>query len=181
MARIGYARVSSYGQSLEVQQEKLRDCDRIFQEKQSARTDDRDQLQMCLDYVRDGDHLVITKLDRLARSTRDLLNIMQRLQNKQVKLVVLDQQIDTSTPTGMLLFTMLGAIATFENDLRKDRQMQGIELAKRKGIKFGRKFSLTDDQVTALREKRTQGIKIVDLMAEFKVSKASVYRALSTT
>jgi DNA invertase Pin-like site-specific DNA recombinase len=75
---------------------------------------------------------------------------------------------------------MLGAIATFENDLRKDRQMQGIAVAKRNGIKFGRKFSLTQDQVTALREKRTQGIKIVDLMAEFKVSKASVYRALTT-
>jgi DNA invertase Pin-like site-specific DNA recombinase len=179
MARIGYARVSSYGQSLEVQQEKLRDCDRIFQEKQSARTDDREQLQMCLDYVRDGDHLVITKLDRLARSTRDLLNIMQRLQNKQVKLVVLDQQIDTSTPTGMLLFTMLGAIATFENDLRKDRQMQGIELAKRKGIKFGRKQALNAEQINELQRKRADGVKIIELMTEFNVSKASVYRALS--
>ncbi len=181
MAFIGYARVSSYGQSLQVQQEKLNYCDRIFQEKQSARTDDREQLHLCLDYVRDGDSLVITKLDRLARSTRDLLNIMQRLEDKNVKLVVLDQQIDTSTATGMLLFTMLGAIATFENDLRKDRQLQGIAVAKRNGIKFGRKFSLTKDQVTALREKRSQGIKIVDLMAEFKVSKASVYRNLSTT
>lgn len=179
MAFVGYARVSSYGQSLEVQLEKLSHCDRIFQEKQSARTDAREQLQLCLDYVRDGDSLVITKLDRLARSTRDLLNIMHRMEDKQVKLVVLDQQIDTSTATGMLLFTMLGAIATFENDLRKDRQLQGIALAKRKGIKFGRKFSLTDDQVTALREKRSQGIKIIDLMAEFKISKASVYRVLS--
>ena len=181
MAFIGYARVSSYGQSLEVQFEKLSYCDKIFQEKQSARTDAREQLQLCLDYVRDGDSLVITKLDRLARSTRDLLNIMQRLEDKKVKLVVLDQQIDTSTPTGMLLFTMLGAIATFENDLRKDRQMQGIELAKRKGIKFGRKFSLTVDQVNSLREKRSQGTKIVELMSEFKVSKASVYRALTST
>jgi DNA invertase Pin-like site-specific DNA recombinase len=106
---------------------------------------------------------------------------MQRIEDKNVKLVVLDQQIDTSTPTGMLLFTMLGAIATFENDLRKDRQIQGIELAKRKGIKFGRKCSLTNDQVIALKEKRSQGIKIVDLMAEFSVSKASVYRFLSAT
>ena len=179
MAFIGYARVSSYGQSLEVQLEKLSHCDRIFQEKQSARTDAREQLQLCLDYVRDGDSLVITKLDRLARSTRDLLNIVHFLESKQVKLVVLDQQIDTSTPTGRLLISTLGAIAQFENDLRKDRQLQGIALAKRKGIKFGRKFSLTDDQVTALREKRSQGIKIIDLMAEFKISKASVYRVLS--
>lgn len=179
MAFIGYARVSSYGQSLEVQLEKLSHCDRVFQEKQSARTDAREQLQLCLDYVRDGDSLVITKLDRLARSTRDLLNIMQRMEDKQVKLVVLDQQIDTSTPTGMLLFTMLGAIATFENDLRKDRQMQGIELAKRKGTKFGRRFLLTTEQVDELRQKRLEGVKIVDLMQEFKLSKASVYRALS--
>jgi DNA invertase Pin-like site-specific DNA recombinase len=103
---------------------------------------------------------------------------MRRLEDKHVKLVVLDQQIDTSTPTGMLLFTMLGAIATFENDLRKDRQVQGIELAKRKGIKFGRKHSLTDEQVASLKSKRTQGVKIVELMEEFKVSKASIYRAL---
>jgi len=180
MAFIGYARVSSYGQSLEVQLEKLNHCDKVFQEKQSARTDAREQLQLCLDYVRDGDSLCITKLDRLARSTRDLLNIVHLLESKQVKLVVLDQQIDTSTPTGRLLISTLGAIAQFENDLRKDRQLQGIALAKRKGIKFGRKFSLTDDQVTALKEKRSRGIKIVDLMAEFKVSKASVYRVLST-
>jgi DNA invertase Pin-like site-specific DNA recombinase len=79
----------------------------------------------------------------------------------------------------MLLFTMLGAIATFENDLRKDRQMQGIALAKRKGIKFGRKPSLTDQQVASLKAKRTQGVKIVELMEEFNVSKASIYRALS--
>ncbi len=181
MSFIGYARVSSYGQSLEVQLEKLTHCDKVFQEKQSARTDDREQLQLCLDYVRDGDSLVITKLDRLARSTRDLLNIMQRLEDKKVKLVVLDQQIDTSTATGMLLFTMLGAIATFENDLRKDRQMQGIALAKRKGIRFGRKQALTDAQVGELRQKRSQGVKIIELMTEFKVSKASVYRALTVS
>jgi DNA invertase Pin-like site-specific DNA recombinase len=179
MSHIGYARVSSYGQSLEVQLEKLSHCNRIFQEKQSARTDEREQLQLCLDYVRDGDSLVVTKLDRLARSTRDLLNIMNRLEQKQVKLVVLDQQIDTSTATGMLLFTMLGAIATFENDLRKDRQMQGIALAKRKGIKFGRKHSLSQDQILELRTKRCQGSKIVDLMKEYKISKASVYRMLA--
>ena len=179
MALIGYARVSSYGQSLEVQLNRLARCDRIFQEKQSARNDAREQLQLCLDYVRDGDSLVITKLDRLARSTRDLLNIMQKLENKQVKLVVLDQQIDTSTSTGMLLFTMLGAIATFENDLRKDRQVQGIELARKKGVTFGRKSSLTSIQIEDIRFQRTRGKKITELMKDYKVSKATVYRALS--
>jgi DNA invertase Pin-like site-specific DNA recombinase len=180
MSTIGYARVSSYGQSLEVQIEKLAFCDTLFQEKQSGRNDDREQLQRCLNALQDGDSLVITKLDRLARSTRDLLNIMSRLDKMNVKLVVLDQQIDTSTPTGMLLFTMLGAIATFENDLRKDRQAQGVDLAMRKGIKFGRKPSLNNEQINAMRQKRSDGIKIADLVDEFKVSKASVYRCLSS-
>ncbi len=180
MAFIGYARVSSYGQSLEIQLEKLNHCDKIFQEKKSARTDERRQLQQCLRHIQYGDSLVITKLDRLARSTRDLLNIMQRLEHKKVKLVVLDQQIDTSTATGMLLFTMLGAIATFENDLRKDRQMQGIEHAKRKGVKFGRKCALSSEQISEIRSKRESGVSVADLVLQFQVSRASVYRVLSS-
>lgn len=86
MATVGYARVSSTGQSLDVQLDKLKDCDRVFQEKQSGRTDKREQLQQCLDYVRDGDIFVVTKLDRLGRSTRDLLNIVNRLESKGVQL-----------------------------------------------------------------------------------------------
>jgi DNA invertase Pin-like site-specific DNA recombinase len=179
MSTIGYARVSSYGQSLDVQLEKLKDCDRVFREKQSGRsTDKREQLALCLDYVRDGDTLVITKLDRLARSTRDLLNILNSLEKKQVKLHVLDQQIDTSTASGRLLITMLGSIAEFENDLRKDRQMDGIAHARNAGVKFGRKKALSDLQVQEMRQKRSEGLKIKDLMAHYTLSKASVYRAL---
>jgi DNA invertase Pin-like site-specific DNA recombinase len=180
MSTIGYARVSSYGQSLDVQLEKLKHCDRIFQEKQSGRsTDKRVQLALCVDYVRDGDTLVVTKLDRLARSTRDLLNILNTLEKKQVKLHVLDQQIDTSTPSGRLLVTMLGSIAEFENDLRKDRQADGIAHARKNGVKFGRKKALTDDQVLEMRQKRSEGVKIKELMSRYALSKASVYRALT--
>ncbi len=179
MATIGYARVSSYGQSLDVQLDKLKHCDRVFKEKQSARsTDKREQLSLCMDYVRDGDTLVVTKLDRLARSTRDLLNILNALEQKKVKLNVIDQQIDTSTAAGRLLVTMLGSIAEFENDLRKDRQADGISLARKKGVKFGRKKALTETQVQELRQKRTDGLLIKDLMEQYKLSKASVYRAL---
>lgn len=179
MSTIGYARVSSYGQSLDVQLEKLKDCDRVFKEKQSGRsTDKREQLALCLDYVRDGDTLVITKLDRLARSTRDLLNILNSLEKKQVKLHVIDQQIDTSTPSGRLLITMLGSIAEFENDLRKDRQMDGIAHARSSGVKFGRKKAMSDEQVQEMRQKRSEGLKIKDLMTHYSLSKASVYRAL---
>jgi len=181
MSSIGYARVSSYGQSLDVQLEKLGHCDRVFKEKQSGRsTDKREQLALCLDYVRDGDTLVVTKLDRLARSTRDLLNILNSLEKKQVKLNVLDQQIDTSTPSGRLLVTLLGSIAEFENDLRRDRQMDGIAHARKSGVKFGRKKSLTDAQVVEMRQKRTEGLLIKDLMTHYSLSKASVYRALGT-
>jgi DNA invertase Pin-like site-specific DNA recombinase len=179
MALIGYARVSSYGQNLNVQFEKLKHCDRVFKEKQSARsTDKREQLSLCMDYVRDGDTLVVTKLDRLARSTRDLLNILNSLENKKVKLHVIDQQIDTSTPSGRLLVHLLGSIAEFENDLRKDRQADGISLARKNGVKFGRKKALTETQVQELRQKRTDGLLIKDLMEHYKLSKASVYRAL---
>ena len=179
MAKVGYARVSSYGQSLDVQLEKLADCERIFQEKQSARTDEREQLQLCLDYVREGDLMIVTKLDRLARSTRDLLNIINRLEKKKVELVVLDQQIDTSTATGRLMVSMLAAIAEFDNDLRKDRQMQGIAMAKRKGVQFGRRKALNEIQVQEMRQKRSEGLKIKELMTHYSLSKASVYRALS--
>ncbi len=96
-----------------------------------------------------------------------------------MKLVVLDQSLDTSTPSGKLLLHVLASISEFENDLRKDRQMQGIDLAKRKGIKFGRKHSLTEEQVQEVKAKRDQGIKILDLMSEYKISKASIYRALA--
>ena len=182
MSSIGYARVSSYGQSLDVQLEKLNQCDRVFREKQSGRsTDKREQLALCLDYVRDGDTLVVTKLDRLARSTRDLLNILNTLEKKQVKLHVIDQQIDTSTPSGRLLVHLLGSIAEFENDLRKDRQLDGISLAKRNGVKFGRKKALTETQVQELRQKRTDGLLIKDLMEHYCLSKATVYRALGST
>ena len=180
MARIGYARVSSFGQSLDVQRQKLNDCDRVFEEKQSGTsTIKREQLSLCLDYVRDGDVLVVTKLDRLARSTFDLLSILKRLESKQVRLHVLDQQIDTSTATGMFFTTVLAAVAAFENELRRERQADGIALAKKRGVQLGRKKSLTRTQVAELRERRHHGVKIVELMNDYGVSKASVYRALS--
>lgn len=179
MATVGYARVSSTGQSLDVQLEKLNYCDKVFQEKQSGRTDKREQLQQCLDYVRDGDIFVVTKLDRLGRSTRDLLNIINRLDGKGVQLNVLDQNLDTGTPAGKLMFTMLGAIAEFENDLRRERQADGIALAKSRGVLLGRKAKLNDDQISQMRQKRQEGVLIKDLMSEYGLSKASVYRLIN--
>jgi DNA invertase Pin-like site-specific DNA recombinase len=180
MHRVGYARVSSTGQSLEVQLEKLADCQKIFQEKVTGTSLDRPKLKECLTYVREGDVLVVTRLDRLARSTLHLCNIAETLEKKGVALQVLDQNIDTSGATGRLLFNMLAAISQFETELRAERQMDGIINAKRQGVKFGRSQQLMPQQVQELKAKREAGILIKDLMATYNLSKASVYRYLST-
>jgi len=186
MAKIGYARVSSIGQSLDVQIEKLTEfgCSEpdglIFQEKRSGTTtESRTQLKQCLQHVRKGDTLVITKLDRLARSTLHLTQIANDLHNRGIELKVLDQDIDTSAPTGKLLFNMLASIAEFETALRSERQTEGIVKALANGVKFGAKAKLTDKQVIELQSKRRNGTKIKDLMSEYELSKASVYRYLS--
>lgn len=178
--RVGYARVSSIDQSLDIQVDKLHSygCTKIYQEKSSGVTAERPQLRACLDFVREGDVLVITKLDRLARSTFHLSNLMDKLKTKGVELVVLDQHIDTSTPTGRLLFNMLGVIAEFETELRKERQMEGIAKAKGKGIKFGAKKLLDDEDSLQLKEDREAGKTIPYLMKKYRVSKTTIYRVL---
>ena len=175
---VGYARVSSVGQSLDIQLGKLKDCHKIFQEKKSGASDQRAALKTCLEYVQEGDTLVVTRLDRLARSTLHLCQIAAALERKGVSLKVLDQNIDTGSATGRLLFNMLGAIAQFETELRAERQMDGIQKAKEQGIRFGRNKSLTDDQTAELRQKREQGRLIKTLMKEYGLSKASIYRYL---
>ena len=181
MPRVGYARVSTIGQSLEVQLSKLNEfgCDEIFSDKHTGTTADRPKLKQCRKYVRKGDSLVITKLDRLARSTYHLTQIAEELKQKGVDLIVLDQNIDTSTPTGKLLFNMLASIAEFETEIRKERQKEGIAKAKDNGVRFGRKAKLTANQIVELRQGREQGMKIVDLMDRYSLSKASVYRLLA--
>jgi DNA invertase Pin-like site-specific DNA recombinase len=178
MALVGYARVSSVGQRLDVQLDKLKHCDKIFQEQKSGASGQRPRLQTCLEYVREGDTLVVTRLDRLARSTLHLCQIADVLAGKQVGLHVLDQQIDTSDATGRLLFHMLGAIAQFETEIRAERQMDGIQKAKERGVHFGRKKTLTPAQVTELRHRRAHGDLIKTLMQDYGLSKASVYRYL---
>jgi len=181
VAIIGYARVSSVGQSLAVQIDKLNayNCNKIYQETCSGTTADRPELKACLDYVREDDVLVITKLDRLARSTFHLTQVADKLKNKGVELVVIDQHIDTSTPTGKLMFNMLAAIAEFETELRKERQMEGIAKAKNNGVKFGAKAKLTETMIAQMKTERNAGVLIKDLCFKYRISKASVYRLLA--
>lgn len=178
MAIVGYARVSTVGQTLDIQRGKLKHCDKLFEEKASGSNDKRPELKKCLGYLREGDTLVITRLDRLARSTLHLCQIAAELEEKGVNLQVLDQNINTGDATGRLLFNMLGAIAQFETEIRAERQMEGIQKALARGVKFGAKKKLKKAEVAELQKKRSQGVLIKDLMAEYDLSKATVYRYL---
>lgn len=176
---VGYARVSSVGQSLDVQREKLKHCSKIFEEKKSGTTTQRPALKECLGYVREGDTLVVTKLDRIARSTLDLCSIGAELEKKKVSLQVIDQNIDTNDATGRFLFNMLAAVSQFETEIRFERQVDGIRKAKEKGIKFGRTFVLNSSDIDDLRTAREGGETILSLMRKFRLSKSTVYRYLT--
>jgi DNA invertase Pin-like site-specific DNA recombinase len=176
---VGYARVSSVGQSLEVQLAKLQHCERLYQEKRSGTSDQRPELRACLDFVREGDTLVVTKLDRLARSTLHLCQIAETLARKGVHLDVLDQAMETRSPTGRLLFHILGALAEFETALRKERQLEGIAHTKRRGVQFGQQPRLTPAQVAEVQQRRREGVLIKTLMQDYHLSKAAIYRYLA--
>jgi len=185
MSMIGYARVSSIGQSLEVQREKLITAGvdpehHLFEEKKSGLDSERPQLKEALRFVRKGDVFVVCRIDRLARSTADLYRIVEDLQKKGVSFTCLDQpEIDTQSKYGRLMFGILASIAEFETDLRKERQMDGIAAAKGNGVKFGRKVQLTPDVMAAIHKMRNDGVLIREIMMEMKLSKATIYRALA--
>lgn len=177
--KIGYARVSSVGQSLDTQIEKLSaaGCEKVFQEKLSGATrEKRAQLNAALEYCREGDILVVTKLDRLARSMFDLQDITKTLDRKGVDFIVLDQSIDTTTPAGRLTFHLLGAVAEFERDLIAERRTEGIAKAKERGVKFGRRDKLTSCQIEELRARYRTGESRTSLMKCFSISKSTFYR-----
>jgi DNA invertase Pin-like site-specific DNA recombinase len=181
MTTVGYARVSSLGQDLAVQLEKLKGCDKVFKEKRSGVDAGRPELKACLEYLREGDTLLVTKLDRLARSTSDLYRIVSELTERGVTFKVADDpSIDTGTRTGKLIMGILALIAEFENDIRRERQQDGINKAKAEGVRFGPKPLLTLEVVQKIKELRSDGATVAELMRRTKLSKASVYRALNT-
>jgi DNA invertase Pin-like site-specific DNA recombinase len=177
---IGYARVSSTGQDLGIQLDALKTagCDKIFQEKRSGTsTAGRDELAEALDFAREGDVIVVTRLDRLARSVIDLHQIIAKLAAKGVGFRALQQSgVDTTTSTGKLTLAILGAVAEFETDLRKERQREGIEKAKAAGIYKGRKPSVARDQVAAL---KAEGLGATEIAKRLGVGRASVYRVMA--
>lgn len=177
---VGYARVSSTGQSLDVQQEALFNigCEKIFSEKVSgSSTKDRVELANAIDFVRESDTLVVTRLDRLARSVGDLHRIIERLTEKKVAFRCINQSgVDTDTSTGRLMLSILGAVAQFENDIRRDRQAEGIAKAKTRGAYKGRPKSV---DATRVRELRSEGLGAAQIARQLKIARTSVYRALS--
>lgn len=180
MSLVGYARVSSAGQSLEVQVDQLRaaGCEMLFKEKRTGTTTEgRAELERALDYVRDGDVFVVTRLDRLARSVGDLSALMSRLREKRVGFRALQQgDFDTTTATGKVVLNILGAFAEFETDLRRERQMEGIAKAKAAGVYKGRKPTVDDDEVRRLHQ---EGIGPAEIARRLGIGRSSVYRAIT--
>ena len=140
MAKIGYVRVSTNGQETARQDDEMTKLgvDRIFVEKISGKNANRPELKKMLDYVRDGDVVVVSDISRLARSTRDLLSIIDALTHKNVGFISMKESIDTSTPQGRFILTIFGALAELERDNILSRQREGIEAAKARGKKLGR-------------------------------------------
>jgi DNA invertase Pin-like site-specific DNA recombinase len=182
--QVGYARVSSAGQSLDIQRELLTSagCERIFEEKKSGRdAANRPALQEALRFVREGDTLTVTRLDRLARSVTDLRDIVlgtgkrEGLAARGVGFRCLQQPLDTTGPYGKLMLTILGSFAEFENDLRRERQAEGIAKAKAEGRPMGRPREIDVDAVRAALD---AGERPAAIARRLGIGRASVYRVM---
>lgn len=177
--KIAYARVSSTGQNEAAQVDILsrHGAEEMFVDKASGKTrDGRPKLAEAIKFARKGDVLMVTRLDRLARSVIDLHGIAQELDSKGIGLIVTEQHIDTTTPTGRLMFNMLAAIAEFETDLRRERQLEGIAKAKEERRYMGRPVSV---DVKAIQAALAAGDRPIVIAKRFNVARSTVYRVMS--
>jgi DNA invertase Pin-like site-specific DNA recombinase len=178
---VGYARVSTGQQDYQTQLDRLKaaGATKLFSEKRSGLDGKRPQLAECLRYVREGDTLLVTKLDRLARSTADLYKIVTDLNDRGVGFKVLDDTaVDTTSRTGKFVMGILALIAEFETEIRRERQMEGIARAKAEGRVGGRPKLVTEAVEAAIRKLRKEGISIRKIAAEIGFSKATVQKVL---
>jgi DNA invertase Pin-like site-specific DNA recombinase len=179
MPLYGYARVSTLDQDLTIQQAALKaaGCEVIRSEKASGtRRDGRNELQVLLDFLRAGDTLVVTRIDRLARSLKDLQDIVHDLRARGIALRATEQPIDTGTAAGKAFLDMLGVFAEFETNLRRERQLEGISAAKARGAYKGRKPSIDAGEVYRLRHVEKLGPSAI--ARRLGIGRASVYRLL---
>ena len=178
MTNIGYARVSTIDQNLEIQIAALKvaGCDVIRSEKRSGTsTKGRTELQIVLEFLRKGDCLIVTRIDRLARSIGDLQDIVRAVKAKGASLKATEQPIDTTSAAGKAFLDMLGVFAEFESNLRKERQAEGIAKAKAAGVYKGRPPSI---DVMKVRDLKKKGLGASEIAKALKIGRASVYRAL---
>lgn len=178
MALFGYARVSTDDQDLGIQQAALRaaGCQTIRSEKKSGSSRDaRSELQILLDFLRDGDTLVVTRIDRLARSMKDLQDIVHELKGRGITLKATEQPIDTGTAAGKAFLDMLGVFAEFETNLRRERQAEGIAAAKLRGVYKGGKPRIDPEAVRAL---AADGVRPAHIARRLGISRGTVYRFL---
>ena len=176
--KYGYARVSTSDQDLEIQRTALMTagCDIVREEKVSGTSlKERSELSTLLEFLREGDELVVTRIDRLARSMRDLQNIVYDLNKKGVHLSATEQAVNTNTPEGKCFLDMLGVFAEVETRLRHERQMEGIKKAKEKGVYKGRKQTV---DVAKIKELASEGLMKTEIAKRLGVGRATVYRAL---
>ncbi len=180
---IGYARTSTVEQEagFEAQLRELKQCgcEKIFQEQVSS-VAHRAQLDAAIEFSREGDTFVVTKLDRLARSIGDLLQILRRLELKMVEVRILNLGLDTSTPTGRLILTVLGGVAEWERTMMLERQREGIAKAKKAGKYKGRK-PIHEDKRAAILRLACEGVPKARIAQQVGVGQATVYRALATS
>ena len=176
----GYARVSTLGQSTDHQEYALKQagCDKIYLEKFTGTKASRPRLDELREQLRAGDRVVITKLDRLGRSTKDLLQIVSEFEQNKVDLVVLEQNINTSTPDGRLFFTLISAFAQFEAELISARTKDGLNAAKAMGRLGGRKPTLGDKQAIQVMEFHMAGKSISEIAELFGVTRQVIYRTI---
>ena len=180
MARIGYARVSTVGQNLDMQIAALEksDCDRIFVEKVSG-VKERPELQAALKYMRAGDTFIVYKFDRIGRSLKDLVNIFADLQKRDIGLISLNDNIDASSNSGKFMMNVFAALAEFERTIIIERCQAGREEAKRKGKQFGRPKGIPKDKIVACSSLYKIGLTISAIQKQLNIkSKSTVYRLL---
>jgi len=176
-AKIGYARTSTVDQNLDAQIAALKaaGCGMVRTEQKSgASLDGRPELKTILDFIHRGETLVVTRIDRLARSLNDLQTIVTHLKSKGAHLAATEQPVDTSTAAGKAFFDMLGVFAEFETNLRRERQAEGIAAAKRRGVYLGRAPKIDID---AIQSKLADGRSPTEIAREMGVSRGTVYKA----
>lgn len=179
IAYIGYARVSTEEQNLDSQLDLLGEkCEKVFTEKVSGAKSDRPKLQQCLEYMRSGDVLVISKLDRLARSLKDLIRIVETLKERDISIISIQDNIETTTAHGKFFFHIFGAVAEFERDLIRQRTNAGLAAARARGRLGGRKPKMTSEKILAAKKLLDGNLPASVVAKQLGVSRATLYNHL---